>query len=386
MERFDDQVDPVPPGGCPSVLVLRMEPTGYTVALVRALRASWRGRVNVIFVGSILTQKWTPDPATLDARVLPEGTARSLEALRRHIVALSPGLIHTPGWGSPQSIMAILTSSALGIPVTADSDTWIESPSRWRGALKRKLFDRVTHFTPAGTAQAAYLEKHGVARHRITPIHMTVDVRGIRRNIAASGQDARAQFRGRLSIPTGGLVALFVGRLVDLKGVDTLLAAWQEVSARHLNAHLVFVGDGQLRGKLEKLAGGDFRIHVIGRMSEADIWQAYAASDFLVGSSRFEPWGLVVNEAMAAGLPTIVTDRYGCAVDLVKSGETGLVVPADSSSAMAKAIGRLIADDVLRRKMAFNAADLISGWTIEAQADRMANMWQKCLTGAPGQC
>lgn len=372
-------VDPAQAGNRSSVLVLRMEPAGYTVAFVRALRAAWRGCVDVVFVSPSLTQQWTLGQSDCDITILPAGTARSLAALRQHIITRSPALIHTPGWGSPQSVMAILTGSARGIPVTVDLDTWVESPSRWRGALKRKLFDHVTHFAPAGIQQANYLRKYGIAQDRITPVNMTVDVAGIRRNIAAGGHNARIRFRERYGIPMGAVVALFVGRLVDVKGVDTLLAAWQEVSVRHSDARLAFVGDGPLRECINEVAGADAKIHLVGRMSESDVWQAYAASDFFVGSSRVEPWGLVVNEAMAAGLPTIITDRYGCGADLVMNGETGFIVCADSPSSLADVIGILVRDIKLRKKMASNAANVISGWTIEAQAKKTVDIWMREL-------
>ena len=93
----------------------------------------------------------------------------------------------------------------------------------------------------------------------------------------------------------------------------------------------------------------------------------------------FEPWGLVVNEAMAAGLPVIASERVGCVDDLVVDGKTGVVIGADSPSSLAKAMTRLADDAPLRQAMGVAARQRISSWTIEAEAKIVVGAWHRAL-------
>lgn len=368
----------------PRVLILRIEPTGYMIALVRALRAAWPGRIDAVFVSPSMTQHWAFDSIRDDIVMLPVGTVRSIYGLRAHIDATSPRLIHTAGWGAPQSAAAIFLGSSRDVPVVVDLDTWRGSSNPWHGAAKRfvlpRLFRRVTHFAPGGRPQADYLRRCGVPDGNITPVNMTVDVASIRSLIAAGGTAARAAFRNLHGIAQEAVVALFVGRLVALKGIGTILAVWRQIRDRHAGAFLAIVGDGDMRGLVEAGAVQDPRIRVIGHMPADEVWRAYAAADFLVGASRVEPWGLVVNEAMAADLPVVVTDAFGCTADLLRHGETGFVVPVGDTGALANALERLIADGALRRAMASKAHDLITGWTIENQAKNITQVWTQALS------
>jgi glycosyltransferase involved in cell wall biosynthesis len=331
-----------------------------------------------------MTQDWGVDPARDDVALLPRGTVRSVLRLHAHIAATRPDLIHVAGWGAPQSAAAILMAGARGVPAVVDLDTWRGAGSGWRNAAKRlllpSLLRRVNHFAPGGRPQTAYLKQFGVPAKKITTVNMTVDVAGMRELIKTGGPEARATFREAHCIPQDGMVALFVGRLVSLKGIDTILVAWRWIRDRHPAAYLVIVGDGVLRGMVEAAARQDARICVVGRLPEDQVWHAYAAADFLVGASRAESWGLVVNEAMAADLPVVVTDAYGCANDLVRHGETGFVVPSNDPAALAHALAALFADEACRGVMAANARRRISAWTVEKQAGNIIRVWDRVLS------
>ena len=94
-------------------------------------------------------------------------------------------------------------------------------------------------------------------------------------------------------------------------------------------------------------------------------------------ASSFEPWGLVVNEAMAAGLPVIATERVGCVDDLVVNGETGLVILAESTEILTDSMQYFLQNESLRHSMASNARNLIDGWTLENEANNIVSAWKK---------
>ncbi len=370
------------PDAAPRVMVLRVEPTGYMLALTRALREAWPGPIDVVFMARALTQPWDTDEATSTFHILPQGRLRPIVALRKYIAATGPRLLHAAGWSAPPSLAAILTGKGQRLPVVVDLDTWRGTPSRWRWAAKQavypRLFRRVTHFAPGGQRQAAYLRSFGVADSKITPVNMTVDVTTIRATLAREPDAGRA-FRVRFGIPADAPMALFMGRLVALKGIGDLLAAWSQVVAETPSAKLAIAGDGDLRSHVAAAAAADPSILPIGRLSGAEVWRAYTAADYVVAPSHGEGWGLIVNEAMAAGTPVIVTDVFGCVGDLARDDDTALVVPPASPEQLAQAMQQLARDPALRSRLARKASTLISNWTIEAEAQKIVGIWRRVL-------
>jgi glycosyltransferase involved in cell wall biosynthesis len=136
----------------------------------------------------------------------------------------------------------------------------------------------------------------------------------------------------RTSRPAGHSAAtrfLFVGRLVELKRPVELARAFVRAMPSMAGATLTFIGDGPLRGVLSEIAAStDGRIRVLERAEGAALATRFLDADVLVLPSVREVWGLVVNEALAAGLFVVATDQVASAVDLLDQG-SGLIVPAD---------------------------------------------------------
>jgi len=125
------------------------------------------------------------------------------------------------------------------------------------------------------------------------------------------------------------------------------------------------VGDGPRRTALEAQVarldlGGHVRFPGFCQYDELPAY--YGLADALVLASTHEQWGLVVNEAMAAGLPVLVSERCGCAPDLVVEGETGYTFDPYDEAAIADAVGRLPEDEV-RRQMGASSRERIQAWT-----------------------
>lgn len=135
--------------------------------------------------------------------------------------------------------------------------------------------------------------------------------------------------------PTAGTTRyLFVGRLIERKGLDVLLEAFSGVDGGELR----IAGDGPLRATVEAAAARDPRIHLIGHVTGQTLARAYREADVLVVPSLYEPWGLVVHEGLAAGLPVIATDQVGAAEDLIERDVNGYVVAAGSAEELRAAM------------------------------------------------
>lgn len=221
-----------------------------------------------------------------------------------------------------------------------------------------------------------------------------VRIRGRARDVFVAPQAVEAHLFGRTvtaeetrawreqAQAADGPLVLFVGRLVEDKGVRVLLDAWRRVRAQ--GATLCLVGDGPLASSPELAGAPGVRagVRVLGRADRAELPVAYAAADLVVVPSivtrRFlEPWGLVCNEAMNQGRPVVATTAVGAAAGgLVRDGETGLVVPAGDAQALAGALARLLEDTALRQRLGSRAREAVREYSYERAAEGFAQALQ----------
>ncbi|KAA6183947.1 glycosyltransferase family 4 protein [Thiohalocapsa marina] len=372
--------------GCLRVLAVYIEPAAYILDLIRVLREQYPDiELRVYFIAKGVSQPWMFSPDEASCTLLPARRSAAIGRLRRELVMGGYDLVHLAGWGHPLLLATMLLSRLQGTVVAVESDTQMMVDSlSWLTRLKRLghplLFRLPTVFLPGGQRQAKYLRHYGVPLERIQIAQMTVDVTAISRHVTGISAAGRARIRTRLGLSGSAKVFLFVGRLEPEKGIDLLLAAFGQVKAQHDDVALLIIGDGALRELVSGAAATDQAIQAPGRLQGESLLDAYAVADAFVLPSRFEPWGLVVNEAMAAGLPVIVTDRAGCGEDLVEAGRTGLVVPAEDASALASALSRLARDHALRETMSRQALEKIAGWTLEEEAARVIAAWREALS------
>lgn len=366
-----------------TVLMLMIEPTPYILGFIREMKSHWTGKVEVAFVGRNLSQPW--DECVIEEKVLPVGFFRAALDLWICLKRNHYSLVHLAGWSHPLIFAALLICAVRGIPTTVESDTPHRTESAgWRPWVKRILYPLLFRlprlFLPGGSRQAAYFRKYGVPEERIRIAHMTVDIDSMGTYRATVTPERRNHIRERLLLNENHVVFLFVGRLESHKGIRDLLDAYRAMRERiGAVCALVIVGNGVCRPEVDEAAEKAPDVVVVGRLTGADLLDVYAAADVFVLPSLIEPWGLVVNEAMAFGLPVIATDAVGCVDDLVKPGVTGLIVPAGNSAALAEAMQRLASDSELRRAFGAAARERIQPWTLKYEAECVSRAWQEVL-------
>lgn len=219
-----------------------------------------------------------------------------------------------------------------------------------------------------GSNNRRYFLKHGLAEHQLAWVPQAVENE---RFADADGELVReaARWRAELGIPADAKTIVFVGKLESQKAPEVLLGAFARLTNPSLR--LLFIGSGPLEASLRAAAAGDPRVGFLGFQNQSRIPVAYRLGSVLVLPSRSETWGLAVNEAMACGLPVIVSDRVGCAPDLVADSSVGRVFPAGDESALAAAIEDMLNDGETLRRMGAEAATRIRGWSIEEAATRI---------------
>ena len=365
-------------------LMIYIEPTPYVLALIRRVVSCADAPVDVLFITANVSQHWNLSLEGMPAGYLPRGTAVACREIAKRLSSARYGIVHLAGWGHPVLLGAMLMARLRGVPVAVETDTVLPVAQQWLKRIAKKflyptMLGLPAVFLPGGTRQKRYLQHYGVAERRIVVAQMTVDVVGIASSVMAISPETRHAQRVAMGIAPDECAFLFVGRLEAVKGIAGLLEAFAQVSAPGANVRLLIVGDGMLRGVVEMAQAESGRVRWMGRMTGDSLLNVYAAADVFVLPSLFEPWGLVVNEAMAAGLPVIATDRVGCVDDLVVDGETGIVIDADRPSALAEAMRRLANDAPLRHAMGAAARQRIAGWTIEAEAEIVVGAWRQAM-------
>ena len=279
------------------------------------------------------------------------------------------------GWQSLGHLQAMRAAHAAGIPLLIRGESHLgmaAAGSRLRAALwhplreriYRAMFARAAGVVAIGTRNAEYYRHFGVPEHRIHHAPYCVQ------NSHFALDDAtRAHYRARLraewGVPHDAVVFAAVGKLTPKKRpLDVATAA-----ARAGGVHLVFVGDGPQRGALQERADAlGISVRVSGFVNQGALPAWYAAADALVlASEGTETWGLVVNEAMAAGLPVLVSDAAGCAPDLVR--DNGWTFPLGDTGALAERMATFAAlPPAARAAMGARSREIVADFTVERVA------------------
>jgi glycosyltransferase involved in cell wall biosynthesis len=190
----------------------------------------------------------------------------------------------------------------------------------------------------------------------------------------------RAEARRRIGVPEDAFVIGTVGRLSPQKAPLDLLAAFERVAAARPETHLVFVGDGPLRGEVEAraaAAGLTHRVHLLGlRRDVADLQRAF---DVFALASRWEGLPRVFPQAMAAGLPIVAT-RVAGAPDAIVPGETGWLVEVGDTEGLAARLRALAEDPALARHMGQAGLARVEEFSARRMVDQLAELYAELWT------
>lgn len=279
------------------------------------------------------------------------------------------------GWGVKSAWQLVSACRRYRVPCMVRGEANALRPRAWwKRAVHRALLRRYAACLAIGKANRDYYLQQGVPSGRIFWAPYAVDNDRFGRASAAVACD-RGGWRQRWGIPPEALCFLFSGKLSEKKRPMDLLRALDRLHAVAPGVggggvSVLLVGDGELRGECERFARArGLPVHFAGFLNQGEIPAAYAAADCLVlPSDHGETWGLVVNEAMACGLPAIVSDQVGCQADLVEEGRTGFVVPCGDVEALTAAMRRMSLDRGACRRMGAEARERVATYGYSAVA------------------
>jgi len=246
-------------------------------------------------------------------------------------------------------------------------DQWqVPRPSKRLERLYVEVLRRADILLVVGTETRKYLATRGVAASRINVISSKIDPQ---------------RFRPRSGGPHDYDLIL-TAQLIKRKRVDTFLRILADLATRHPRIRAAILGDGPLRGDLERLSGrlgiGD-RVDFLGFHEDTERY--YRRATIFVLTSAAEGLSLAMLEAMACGLPVVVP-AVGDLADVVRHGTTGYLIENGEHSAFVATLSNLIEDESLRRTLGRNArSTILRGYTIEDGARCWRDALQPAMTG-----
>jgi glycosyltransferase involved in cell wall biosynthesis len=257
----------------------------------------------------------------------------------RALLESRPDVVLVMGWHSSTYIRAVRASRRSGIPLMVRGDTnLLTAPRGVRRSLwiarTRWLLSRFDACLSVGLRSGAFYRYFGVPDDRIFEVPHGIDQALFARAAALRRSPDRAALRARFGVGASAFVPLFAGKLDAIKRPQDLIRAAAALSP---GAEVLVAGSGAGDEDCRSLARElGVKVVSLGFVNQSEMADVYAAADCLVVPGR-ETWGLVVNEALASGLPAIVSSEAGCAPDLI-TPETGAITPIGDIDALTTAL------------------------------------------------
>jgi glycosyltransferase involved in cell wall biosynthesis len=266
--------------------------------------------------------------------------------LVERVIAWKPDLVLVNGWAWLSHLRALQAFARLGVRTLFRGDSHLldmarRGPRWWiKRRLLRRVFSWPAGFLVVGSANRAYYEALGVPPARLHPCPHSIDVARFAEPAETLEREA-VGWRRELGISPRETVLLYAGKFERKKRPVELMQMVGRL--RRGDVVLVLVGSGELQGEIDAIAAQDpIRFRVLPFQNQSRMPLVYRLGDlFVLPSAYGETWGLAVNEAMSCGRPVVVSDRVGCAADLVDP-DCGWVFPWDDLSTLERTIDSLV--------------------------------------------
>ena len=305
-------------------------------------------------------------------------------AMGKTLDSVRPDVVCVSGWGLSVSLAAIKWATARSVPIVmlSESNEFDEVRSAIKEFIKRRLVGLCSAGLAGGSPQADYLVKLGLPRERVFNGYDVVDNRFFTEE-ARKYRDGNSEL-GETKRPYFLACARF-GKKKNLPGLIHAFARYRELGAPLALFDLVIAGDGEERAEIERTIkefGVFDHVHLIGAKGYAELPSYYAHAGAFIHASTTEQWGLVVNEAMASGLPVLVSNRCGCVADLVKEGENGWTFDPTNEEQIADLMLRISSSEEARAKMGAKSREIITEWGPDRFASGLTGAVQVALSAA----
>ena len=288
------------------------------------------------------------------------------------------------------SILAYAAALLSRTPILLRTESELLRPRRWWVAgLKELVVRPVLSVTDAvlviGEANRRFFNRYGVeaARQFWTPY-------AVDNEFLSSGHEAllprRAALRRAFGFPDDVVVVGFSGKLIPRKNAAELLDAVAALQHEGIRVGLLLVGDGPERRTLEERVRnlGLQWVALSGFRNQTELPSCYVCFDLFVLPARFDSWGLVVNEAMACGLPVVASSMVGAALDLIEPGRNGFVYTLGDVSALTEIVRTLAASSNMRTQFGVRSRAIVQDYSFAADVTGILAALRS-VAGAPAE-
>lgn len=347
------------------IFVLFVEPMLYGLDLIHEVYEKTEFEFRYVYCYNKLTGKdelSLPDNAFICTGDMSHHKKQIIEAFDN----FKPDFAVINGYVGSEQTTAIRYCQRHHIPYAIESDTPLHIPENKAKALLKKLYlhtllkNKYCYGFPGGTLQTENLVHYGIPEEKNFIMPMSVSETRLLKASETFADKKALKSQYGLDSKT---VFLFVGRLAPEKNVSLLIDAYAELKKEKDDIALVIVGDGCERAMLEEKVAKNELSDVLfaGYVLFPEIVKYYKMSDVFILPSSYEPWGLVVNEAMIMGLPVIVSDKVGCRCDLINNSKSGFVFTDGSLPSLHRYMLNLC-DNSCQTECADNSIKRIAEW------------------------
>jgi glycosyltransferase involved in cell wall biosynthesis len=286
---------------------------------------------------------------------------------------LNPDVVIAGGYNYAACWSAAYWAKAASIPFLLWTESTIHDQRKKYPLVefaKKRFLNLCSGFIVPGKSSLQYLEQLGVPENQMTTAPNAVDT-SLFSNLADAARGNPAVLRARHNLPSQYF--LFVGRFVREKGVFDVIEAYSQLPPEIRNEiGLVFVGDGPARTALHdqsRILQGN--VQFPGFLHREELAQVYGLAEAFIFPTLSDPWGLVVNEAMACGLPVIASSVAGCTADLVEDSVNGVLVEPHDIPHLTLAMENLAKNPEMRLGMGRKSRERIDFYSPDAWAAGM---------------
>jgi glycosyltransferase involved in cell wall biosynthesis len=299
-------------------------------------------------------------------------------------------ILHWHGNLDPYGVLTftckVLRKRVITQMVLMGSDDPESLKAQYRVVSQRIRLSLIDRFIPVSSPLYKRCVSAGFPPHKLRQIPQGVDTQ----KFHPVSESEKAAIRLRIGWPQDRKIVTFVGSVIYRKGVDVLIDAWESIQEQCPDTELILVGpcdfgiedydasssNAFVDGIRSQISQHSLNVRLVGRSSEVEVY--LQASDVFVLPSRKEGFPNAIIEAMACGLPVVVTQMDGTSVDSVTPGETGIIV--SSCEELASALIGLLKDDERRRKFGANARnDVLERFTLAQIADKYMAVYDELL-------
>lgn len=285
-------------------------------------------------------------------------------------------LVYMSEWSTITSMMLMFVCLIRRIPyfLSIDGHNNNKRANFIKDTIKKFFAQRAAAIIGTGKITTTYAKSLGVSEEKIYSIGFTTLFESEILPSPISDEEKKS-IKVCIGLAKEKHYALYAGRLVKLKGVDSLIKAWGQCKAPD-SWRLLIIGDGNEKANLNNLVSklNLDTVDFIPNVSKKELITYYKASEFFALNTKEDVWGLVVNEAMANGLPVLTTFQCVAGEELIENDINGYLYDCNDVDLCARYLSKLTNDEMLRWQMGVNNINKIKSFTIESEAQRIRDI------------